>query len=65
MLVLSRKHGETIRIGTDIEIVVTQVGSGRVKIGIVAPPEVPVLRSEICLQPRTASLSVQQQSATS
>ncbi len=55
MLVLSRKQGETIRIGTNIEIIVTQVSSGRVRIGIVAPPEVPVLRSEICPPSQTTS----------
>jgi carbon storage regulator len=47
MLVLSRKHGETITIGDDITITVLVVQGSRVKIGISAPAEVPVHRQEI------------------
>ena len=36
MLCLSRKVGERIRIGPDIEVVIIQVRDGRVKIGIEA-----------------------------
>ena len=47
MLVLTRKKGEKIRIG-DIEITVLEVSqSGRLKIGIVAPKDVVILRAEI------------------
>lgn len=47
MLVLSRRKGERIRIGTDIEIVVTDVVGDRVRLGIVAPLHVPVHREEV------------------
>lgn len=47
MLVLSRKSTESIQIGDAIEIRVLQVAGGRVKLGISAPAEVPVHRSEV------------------
>lgn len=47
MLVISRKVSESIVIGDDIEIVVTEIGSERVKIGISAPKGVPILRREL------------------
>ena len=47
MLILTRKHGETIRIGGDIEITILSQKSGQARIGISAPPNVPVHREEI------------------
>ncbi len=47
MLVISRKTSESIMIGDDIEIVVSEIGSERVKIGIRAPKGVPILRKEL------------------
>jgi carbon storage regulator len=47
MFVLSRKLNEQIRIGDDIEITVVHLSGNRVKIGIAAPPETKVLRSEL------------------
>ena len=47
MLVLSRKRGETIVIGNGITVTVLAVQGDRVKLGIVAPAEVPVHREEI------------------
>ncbi|PHR99390.1 MAG: carbon storage regulator [Blastopirellula sp.] len=47
MLVLSRKLGERIRIGDNIEIVINRVSGNRVTLGIEAPPEVRILRGEI------------------
>lgn len=47
MLVLSRKAGEVIRIGDDIEVVVLEIVSNKVRIGISAPREVPVHRQEV------------------
>ena len=51
MLILSRKSSESFFIGDDIEVVVTEIGSDRVKIGIKAPKGIPVLRKEL-LEPR-------------
>lgn len=47
MLVLSRKKGESIRIGDEIEVKVLSVDGDQIKIGIVAPKTVKVHRSEI------------------
>lgn len=47
MLVLSRKPGEAIRIGDDIEISVIEVRGDTVRIGISAPRNVPVFRMEL------------------
>ena len=47
MLVLSRKRGEAITIGNGVTVTVLAVQGDRVKIGIVAPAEVPVHRQEI------------------
>ena len=47
MLVLSRKLNEEIKIGNDITISVLRVRGDDVRIGITAPRELIVLRSEI------------------
>jgi carbon storage regulator len=47
MLVLSRKVGERIRIGDSITVTVVRVSGGGVRLGIEAPPELPVVREEI------------------
>ena len=47
MLVLSRKRGEVISIGNGVTVTVLAVQGDRVKIGVVAPAEVPVHRQEI------------------
>ncbi len=46
MLVLSRKLHEIIKIGNDIEIVVVRIGTHVVRLGVIAPPEVPILRPD-------------------
>ncbi|MBQ1688945.1 MAG: carbon storage regulator CsrA [Lachnospiraceae bacterium] len=50
MLALSRKQGESIMIGNDIEITILDVKNDQVKIGIQAPRQVGVHRKEIYLQ---------------
>ncbi|GAA4441729.1 carbon storage regulator [Bremerella cremea] len=45
MLVLSRKSTEEILIGDEIIVTVLEVRGNRVKIGIMAPPEVTISRS--------------------
>ena len=47
MLVVTRKVSESIVIGDNIEIIVTEIGSERVKIGIKAPRGIPVMRKEL------------------
>ena len=47
MLVLSRKSGEQILIGDDIEVVVLEIDGDRVKLGFTAPRYVPIFRAEI------------------
>jgi len=48
MLVLRRKIGQVIRINDDIRIVIQDVQNEHiVRIGIEAPPEIPVHRQEI------------------
>jgi len=47
MLVLTRKRNEKIRIGNEIVITVTQIENGKVKLGIAAPAEIRILRSEL------------------
>ncbi len=50
MLALSRKQGESIMIGSDIELTVLEVKGDQIKIGISAPKSVPVYRKEIYTQ---------------
>ena len=48
MLVLSRKVGEQIVIGQGVTVTVLEVNGPRVRLGIVAPADVPVHRIEVC-----------------
>jgi len=54
MLVLSRKEGERICIGDQIEVNVIAVRGKRVKLAFVAPEHVPIRRAEL-LGPAMAS----------
>lgn len=47
MLVLTRRRGEAIYIGDDITVRVLGVEGGQVRIGVEAPKEVEVDRSEV------------------
>ncbi|MCK5145260.1 carbon storage regulator CsrA [bacterium] len=47
MLILTRKSGESIRIGDDVKITVLSVQGQSVKIGVDAPRNVSVHRQEI------------------
>lgn len=49
MLVIRRKAGESLLIGPEIEIEVIDLSPGRVKLGIHAPRQIPVLRKEVKL----------------
>jgi carbon storage regulator len=50
MLVLTRKSNQSIMIGDDIEVTVLSVMGDKVRIGIQAPQEIPVFRTEIYLE---------------
>ena len=47
MLVLTRRAGQTLRIGDDIELQVVRIEGDRVVLGLVAPREVTIVRGEI------------------
>lgn len=47
MLVLTRKIDERIKIGDDIEITIVAISGDTVRIGIDAPRDLKILRSEI------------------
>ena len=49
MLMMSRRQGETILIGEDIEIVISHIGRSRVKVGIRAPQRLTVIAQEVKL----------------
>jgi carbon storage regulator len=47
MLVFTRKKGESLVIGNEIEVTILSVGSGNVKVGITAPRHISVHRNEV------------------
>lgn len=47
MLVLTRRPGESIRIGTDVTVTVLEVRGDQIRIGIDAPRSVKVHREEV------------------
>jgi carbon storage regulator len=46
MLILSRKCGESIMIGDEIEVRVLNIGGGKVRLGVTGPAWVPVHQRE-------------------
>lgn len=46
-MVLSRKRGQRVAIGKHVVVTVLEVRDDRVKLGFVAPPEMPVHREEV------------------
>jgi carbon storage regulator len=47
MLVLSRKKNESIIINNDVIVTVVEIRGDKVRLGIVAPKDVPVHRQEV------------------
>lgn len=47
MLILSRKESEQICLGDNIVLTIVRIANDKVRIGVVAPPEVKVLRTEL------------------
>lgn len=50
MLALTRKKGESLVVNNNIEITVLEIRGDQIKIGILAPKNVPVYRKEVYLQ---------------
>ncbi|MCM1495251.1 MAG: carbon storage regulator CsrA [Bacteroides sp.] len=55
MLALSRKQGEAIVVGNDIEVTILEVKGDQVKVGINAPKSIPVYRKELYIQIKNAN----------
>ncbi len=47
MLILTRKVGETLMIGDQVEVTILSIKGNQVRIGVNAPKEIPVHREEI------------------
>jgi carbon storage regulator len=56
VLVLTRRLGERIKIGDEIAVVVLEIKGGQVRLGIEAPPSIPVHREEIYTRIRQENL---------
>jgi carbon storage regulator len=57
MLVLSRKVGEGIQLGDDITVTLVKISGNMVRLGIQAPPHLPVARQELIMRLTEASHS--------
>lgn len=51
MLVLSRKRGESILIGENVSIKILDIRGNTIRIGIEAPKDIPISRSELLENP--------------
>ena len=47
MLVLSRQRDESIIIGDDVQVTIVDIRGDKVRLGIIAPTEIPVHRKEV------------------
>ena len=47
MLILTRRIGEAVKIGDDIEVSIVDVKGNQVRVAIKAPKEIPVHRHEV------------------
>ena len=47
MLALTRKKGESIMVGDNVEVIVLGISGEQVRLGIIAPKSVPVHRKEV------------------
>ncbi len=56
MLVFRRQQGESFMVGDQVEVRILEISRTQVKIGVVAPREVSIYRSEISRLNRRAAL---------
>ena len=54
MLILTRKRGDRIAIGQNVELVIQKISPSRVTIGILAPDDVRIQRGEMTEQQMAA-----------
>ena len=47
MLVVSRKLGESVRVGDNVNITVVEIKGSKIRLGVVAEKETTILRGEI------------------
>jgi carbon storage regulator len=47
VLIIARRKGQKIYIGPEIEVVVTEISKSSVRIGIVAPEKLAIVRGEV------------------
>jgi carbon storage regulator len=60
MLILTRKVGETLIIGDGISVTILEVRGKQIRLGIKAPPDIPVLREELHLRLQEENLKAAQ-----
>ncbi|MGI6402275.1 MAG: carbon storage regulator [Thermoguttaceae bacterium] len=48
MLVLSRKPGESVRVGDGVNITVLEIKGSKIRLGVTADKETTILRGELC-----------------
>ena len=53
MLILTRKVNESIRIGDSCTVTVVEITGAKVRLGIEAPREIPVVRTEVAARTLT------------
>ncbi|WP_373768165.1 carbon storage regulator CsrA [Glaesserella sp.] len=61
MLILTRKIGESLLIGDDVEITVLSIRGSQVKLGVKAPKEISVHREEIYQRIKALAEDAEQQ----
>lgn len=57
MLVFRRQQGESFRVGDDVEVRILQLSRSQVKIGVIAPREIEIFRTELAVLNRQAVVS--------
>ncbi|UCH63669.1 MAG: carbon storage regulator CsrA [Fidelibacterota bacterium] len=57
MLVLTRKCGESIRVADEVVFTILECAGGQVRVGITAPPQLPIHREEVYHRIREENLA--------